>query len=311
MLVKDKTWDGFDGIDEEYFEKLAENISLRPEIPEAIHRQIKSIKTIIKCCYYDYSLIGVIAHLATVSYEAALKLKYNSSDKPLVKNPTLKALIEWADSHNYLEEPKKIIDAIRGLRNAYAHQIDPIVPGPMGLSFAVRTIDHVNSLYDDRIDLRKERKRVETNINERFSKILENGLIFHGHGQRIIIFDVWLLLYNNFVSLPDYYISLYPIFEIIEDANYIEEGWPIIIKSKKCVIGETNDVEVSLDDGIFVGELVGQSNLEKYAQFKERFNKSKLPLSYITRLKPNEIRNKLYSELIYNSFTLPLNNPQT
>ena len=105
-LSKDKRWDAWPAVNEEYFNSLVGNLTLRPEVPDQIHRLIKQMRSVLRFCYYDYELIGVTNLLSALAFETALILKYQDLFPAEDRNAkiSLKQLINWGEKANLFEE---------------------------------------------------------------------------------------------------------------------------------------------------------------------------------------------------------------
>jgi len=300
-LEKDRRWDAFLGIDEEYFNNLVDRLRIRPEAPEQIHRLIKQVLSILRFCYYDYELVGVTNLLSALAFETALRFKYqelNPNDKHSAQKKFEK-LIAWGEKANLFEEHIDSIHALRKLRNYYAHPKDTMVIGIMGISSTMKTVDHINGIFDNRVDLRIERKRKVERINLISSNLSKNGMILHYRGLRLIIFDVRLLIYNNLSAGSRFYFWVYPIFEIIENATEVDEKQPIIISSNSLNFRKTKEGRKLVLDGAILTELNGQENRNRFEEWQERLKGCRMPIKFLIDQNYNDLRRKLMSEKIY------------
>ncbi len=300
-LKKDQRWDGWPAIDEEYFDSLAANLTLRPEIPKQIHRLIKQMKSVLRFCYFDYELIGITNLLSVLAFETALNLKYQEMVPAEDQNAkiSLFQLIKWGERENLFEEHIDSLHSLRKVRNMYAHPKDAMIFGIMGIHSTIKIIDLINGIYDSRIDYRIKRKRKTDRINRVLFHRSKEGLILQLEDLRLIVFDSRLILYNNLSSDPEYYFWIYPIFEIKEDATEVDEKKPIILHCKSIKFKKSSDGWKMVIGESTLTEIAGKEDKEKFRLWQEKLNSCKLPIKFAIDQRYNDLRRELMSDKIY------------
>ncbi len=301
-LLKDDRWSIVLPNDDPEFKSFCQSINLRPEIPKEIHQHLTRIKSVLRFCYYDYELTGVATFMSTIALEAALILKLESLDSniELNKHITLSKLIELGEERGLFEEGFNTVDSIRKIRNYYAHQRQAGFAGYTELTLVPQIINLINSLWDD-IPLRIERQQKTEYITEKFSALIQNGLILHYKNIRLIIFDMRLLLFNNLISPPLHYILFYPIFEINPNSDRIDELEPILIEGNSIEFNEENENQVVFGSDIHVTKIENNTNIDKFNDWRENYKSSKLPIEPLIELKICKIKSQLLSEHLYNA----------
>jgi hypothetical protein len=289
------------GYGEDGLVQLADGLLLRDNIPEPLKHYVGIAQSLVKACTYDYDLTLVLYLFLGVVFESALRQKYQTVghlDNDLRKR-SLKWLIDWGVNNNYFEEDFFTINAARELRNAWAHSKDPQIAGIAGIGLVRKTIDVINGLFDDRVEQRIERKRVQNEINDRFYELIENGLFLNYLEKRLIIFRMKLLLYNNLVTPHEYYCGFFPLFQIPDNSNSIDIKAPIYIKCNNIIFEKDPALLLTINESTKIEPLVGESNVLRFRDWKEQYIRSKFNLSYITEIHFTEERQRLLSELIY------------
>jgi len=300
-LKKDRRWDGWPGITEDYFSELGRNLILRREVPDPIHQQFKGIKSLLRSCYFDYELISVVYLLLGIAFEASLRLKYAEVKKiseEKSRRPSLNKLIEWGDREGLFEEDFYLINTLRDLRNEHVHQIKPVLYGFPGMRIIIITRDVINGIFDPLPELREKRKLKSKRLNFILQNLSRDGLILHWKGHKLPILTAYLLLYNNLTKPARYYVSLWPIFEIDDNSDETKEGKPINLCCDRITYKSKPEKLIKFNDETWITPIVNPDGRKKFDRWLRQFKSHRL-LPFLVNHKLGEMRAGLMAEYIY------------
>src|SRR5882672_8778862 len=125
ILSPDEKWAAIYGLSsyEEYFEKVADRIYLKPAVDEHITGIFKLVQRLIDLAYYEYEWIDLASMKSLLAFELALKRKYHEINESGTPNQRdLKSYIEWFSQRGYFETDSEFfLTQIRHIRNHFAH----------------------------------------------------------------------------------------------------------------------------------------------------------------------------------------------
>lgn len=295
---KDSRWDlwGINSI--QFFKNISNNLIFKPIISDEIIKRFEVIKKLILYSYFEYEFLDVAFQSALMTFELALKIRFEElvKRKPSKKELHLYNLIKWGASENLFEDDEFIVHSLRKLRNSTVHPRNYQLFGYLVIEVIQGIVDTINGLYEN-IDLRKARKSEKDRLNELFEKLIKNGAILETNNKRLIIFKAILLYFNNIAQSAIYYFLFWPIFnpEIKDDNITICD--PIIIPCIKWEYQESNIIFGSSES--YNSKLTKIDRIEnqtKYNNWKQDFDSSSFPLSYLINIQIGELRSK-YSKL--------------
>jgi hypothetical protein len=222
----------------EDFDKIIGEIVFHPKVSEEVIRRFELIKKLICYSYEEYDFLDAAYERAFLTFEMAIAQRYYELVGEMPKHPNdpekdmpLALLIKWATENYLFEDDEMVIRSMKDIRNSVAHPKQYALTGFLGIDPIFRIIEIINGLYDN-VELRKERRRIEAEINQKLRIFNDLGGILIIDKKRFLIFLAELLLYDN-KSLPHkYHLLFYPIFNIEEDENGdIDTGRPIVVSS--------------------------------------------------------------------------------
>jgi len=299
--MKDRRWDVWPAVNEEYFDNLGNSLTLRPEVPKEIAGQFDLIKSVLRFCYYDYELTSVVFLLLGIAFEAAIKIRYEQSEEYAAskKRKSLKSLIDWGISNDVFEEDPVSLHAFRKIRNIHAHQKKPVIFGITGMQSIGLVTDTINGIFDPRVELRRARVMRIVRINRIFDSVSQNGMILTWNNSRLIIFTARLLVFDNLRAPHEYHLAVWPIFKIDPQSNQVDEGNPIVIRCHTIRFRKKPERTILFSEGSTLSPIVNPKDYEKFNKWKGLYDSSKFPLKHVIHYKLAQMRHGLMSEYIY------------
>ena len=175
----------------EAFERLADALVLRPEVPPTVARRFDLVRAAVRHAAVEAVLADAAFSRALLTLELALSSRHQDLGAPLPKKKRrLADLIDWGATVPLFENGPEAIHAARHLRN-------DLVAHPQGDARAfyhvlqvVREVPFViNGLYDDP-DLRRERLDAWTGLGSVLDRVTQDGAVLDarplGLGRHII-----------------------------------------------------------------------------------------------------------------------------
>lgn len=227
VLQRDSRWLIFynDISLEEFVTKLPE-IRFYPEVNQNVKDAFNIIHKILVHSYYEYLFIDVAVAKALQTLEMALKLRYKeiNGETWTTKGRNLKELINWFNKRGYFElDSVDFLNHVRETRNYLSHPEKHNIVGVASFHWIRTTVDLINDVYDD-LSLRKQRKSLAEDINQKINSFLQHGAkiqyktecLVYGHGHVRV---------NNFVQPNAVQITLLEIF----DTNSYDIKSPVVI----------------------------------------------------------------------------------
>lgn len=123
--------------------------SLRPSVPEEICRRITTTRNLAVYGAFSYDFFAVSVYWSLSCIEMALQEKFKEKNPGPTKRMTLKPLLDWAATEGLWASHLAPPDAIRHLRNSFAHPKDyntVLTPGMARDAFQM-TVEIVNHLW--------------------------------------------------------------------------------------------------------------------------------------------------------------------
>jgi hypothetical protein len=232
---KDTRWEVFlDCNDFASFKKsTVPEIHFKELVPEDVVKSFNIIQKLLLHSYYEYEFYDVAAAKALMTFEMALKIRYEQltgeewEKKVKRREPKrdLMNLISWFQNQHYFEVTNdKYLEQVRKVRNSYAHPEKHSYGGPMVRQWIQNPMDLINDLYEDP-ELREKRKLRQKELIELFSKILESGAILESDSREYIIYETKVVFIDNKLNPEIIYLLFYPIF--YKEDLYPEQGVPM------------------------------------------------------------------------------------
>lgn len=223
ILQRDSRWQAFyDNISLEEFVKKLPEIRFYADVHQDVKEAFKVIHKLMVHSYYEYLFIDVAVAKALQTFEMALKLRYQEINN-LEWNKNLAQLIEHFRKRESFElNNKDFLDHVRNTRNYLSHPAKHHFAGAVWFHWIKTTIDLINDLYDDST-LRKQRKALDVDINQKLKTFLKDGARFQ-YKTNSLVYAHGHVRVNNFVQPPQVQISLLEIFD-----NSARVKWPLVI----------------------------------------------------------------------------------
>lgn len=154
MILKyemDGRWEAYEPTyTQELFDEVTEElISPNRDVPDIIKKKLEQVKSVHRLRSIDYELQDVAEFLMIMSFELALRIKYEDI-KGSKTTKGLRELLKWAKNEKHLVIDKKRIDIIVKFRNGFAHIKRPEDLHGTLSSYVIKPInDWINELYTE------------------------------------------------------------------------------------------------------------------------------------------------------------------
>ena len=135
-------------VEEFDFELQQIQVSLHSSVPEEIRKRITTTRNLAVYGAFSYDFFAVSAYWSLTCIEMALREKFKERNLGPTKRMTLKRLLDWAAHEGLWASHLASSDAIRHLRNSFAHPKDfntVLTPGMAHDVFqmAVEVVNHL------------------------------------------------------------------------------------------------------------------------------------------------------------------------
>ncbi len=202
---------------EEYKARCGRIIRLRKEVPEDVRRRFEVIDRIVQLSYFDWRLPDVAVNQALFTVEMALKFRYKDITGNEAPNGMAK-LLDWAIKTGLCEDRESTVMALKDIRNSSAHPKEDSFIGSFAFPLLPVLVQFINELYDD-VDLRKERQKIQLDMNSCLAHFERDGSILTINGCRTIVFIATLLFVENRSGKITYYAAFSNIFDPSSDVE--------------------------------------------------------------------------------------------
>lgn len=270
---KDPRWEDFTRNDPAFFEELAGRIAFRPEVPEEVADRFELIRKLLRYSYYEYEFQDAAMDRALLTFELALKARYEELDgTPVRENEmNLYSLIRWGAKQGLFEESEKRVQATRKMRNHIAHPKRNPLHGMLGPSAIYRIVDLINGLYADP-ELRAERKEVADKWNNRFEELTGHGAMLKTNGEEVPIFEARVLAYDNRREEDRYYLLFWPLFELPEEGaeEYFIPEPPVEVAEEIRSSGAKLRVDLENGEVLTLTPISEEDAQERVRQWREK-----------------------------------------
>ena len=193
-------------------------INLKPEVNEDVHKSFRVVRKLLEHSYYEYEFFDMAALKSILSFEMALKLRYQElTGTKWSENKSLKTLIQWFHEKRYFEVYNdSFLDYVRMIRNHSAHPYRHGLSGAMGRQNILYSIDLINDLYEDP-ELRVKRMTLMNEISSKVKELNTNGLkITFADDSSVLVCAARPVFINNKMSPAEISFSYKPLFPLPE-----------------------------------------------------------------------------------------------
>jgi hypothetical protein len=300
--TRDSRWDAWSIDSITSFQACAASIRFDERISHDVKQRYEVIKKLLVYSYYEYDFLDVALHESVLTFEMALAQRYQEvmGVPPKQKkmpdwNLGLYDLIEWGASQSLFEDDASVIHRLREIRNAVAHPEQYQLYGTMAFDIPARVAQIINELYDD-VEIRKERKQTELEINENFNNIEATGALLEIDDKRYLIFLASLLHYENRLESKAYHFAFWPIFDPSKcSKEKCDVGEPIVIS---CTKHSANGFEHYLSHRSRIKatlkKIENQVDIKKYREWLEFFRGfNEAPIQFHIKVTIGELRAKV------------------
>ncbi|MFA7710855.1 MAG: hypothetical protein WCY30_07105 [Candidatus Neomarinimicrobiota bacterium] len=269
-------WDGYGLKTIDDFKTNLPIVKFKKTVPDDVVKFFAIVQKLLIFSYYEYEFIDVAANRALMGFELAIRQRYfEITGKTTTKKDSLNQLIIWAQK-NQLFEFDQSVDAVRRLRNYFAHPNQYSLAGITVINLAADIANTINEMYCD-IDLRKVRKQTTITIDNELQTLVKTGAVLTMDHSEQVVFGSVLTCFDNLSELNTYYFQFWPVFNWDEKSDTITIPEPIRIKSHLYQFKE-NQITVT---GATLKPITGHSKMEDFLQWKSKFDSNKMLKSEI------------------------------
>lgn len=262
-------------------------------MPEDVVKYFTVIPKLLLYSYYEYEFIDVAATRALMGFELAIRQRYfEITGKRTTEKDSLKRLIDWAQKYQLFEFDQSV-DAVRRLRNYFAHPSQYGLAGITVINLAADIANTINEMYCD-VDLRKTRKQMTNTINDELKMFINDGSILKVSNSEYTIFNVSLICFDNMTKPNTFYFQFWPVFNWDEKSDTITIPEPIRIKSNSY---QLKDDQISIADAT-LKPIKNHSKINNFQQWKNKFNSDKMVKSEIGMKIGKETKDVFYRCMI-------------
>lgn len=275
LTQRDDTWSAFRGVDSlKPFKEFIAKIRFHDKVPDAVVQTFSLVRELILHSYLSYKILDVAFEKALMGFELALHTRYcqlEGGDVHKRSNKTLKQRIDWASAEGFFTGYEGLAERIRYLRNDAAHPKCHKMRGFSVANFIICIIDVINQLFED-ADTLAERVGGIRSLIKFFDEEAKKGCVLSCEGGEQIIYCAELLLANERVTSPLFYVMFQPIFDPRMKDNIIETKEPISCCATSWEFDTQGISFVSMDGSGFRLEKLPKDQRGVFDEWEERLS---------------------------------------
>lgn len=196
----DETWTIFDGVTEDmeaFKKRFIPELHLRPEVHPDVVENFRLVRKLIEHSYFEYKFYDIAALKAVITLEMALSIRYEQLSGQLrKKSDSLQKLLKWFEErHSFEVYYPEYLDAIRSIRNLYAHPTNHSFGGSSIMHIIEKAVDLINELYEDP-GLRIKRMELTKNIIAKIESF-DHGMVCDTGEKKYWVYRAWPGFVNN------------------------------------------------------------------------------------------------------------------
>ena len=216
---------------EAYRAEFVPELRFASNVPEDIREQFSVVRKLLEFGYYEYGFMDVAAAQALFGFEMGLKLRYTELTGTDAGKRMLGSLMPWFKKQKRFEaDNKKFLDLVRDVRNRQAHPKQFSVGGFPMKQWVMYAADLINDVYDDRVELRQERKQQQKAINVALHEHMQHGALFATEQGPVICYAAGVYFIDNTGETYRYYGFAKMIFPLTHERDKNSRVAPTILQ---------------------------------------------------------------------------------